>query len=483
MPSITDAVQSATNAVAATTSAALTGINGGMSAAQAALAPNAWVGAADNKLATADVYSPPGKPSVITDIQNLFQQFNFAISDVLRGGKYIAANIAAAERGVKMLTSGDVLSRVLGASVLTKAALNSLGAVGLGNIADTINSGINMAEGAVGSAIGQVSNQVYAEIGGVVSAVSAATAEGLGAVGACINSLGVNASFSINDVGAKVSIFSGLIQTASGYGMPNSYGSLIASISDRGMIGQITMKVLPSIVSNSDVHSLLSIGATLGARGAYAYNPNIIADFSSSYTTPLPTSTGSQTDYTQAFSDITNAYSSVDPDWATLNRETTITDENGNDLTQNDPAFNLNAITNGSDDFQKVVTQGVTSTTDRTNNVMALAGVVQQSTVAAKLADQFPLTVFNGNNQTASTQNPLAIAAGVPQITVPTGYSDVAPNTGATPSSSTTTNYDIADAKLENGIYVWPDGHFQVGGTHTATATSQGYTSKGITFD
>lgn len=508
MPSITDAVQGATNAVAASTSTALTGVNGAMSAQQAALAQNAWVGSADNKLATADVYNPPGGSAIITDVQNLFQKFDFSISDVLRGGKFIAQEAGAVaaglksalkvagqiQRGVSMLSQGDVMSRILGASLLTKGALNALGVAGLGNIADSINSGINAAEGAVGQVAGQVSNQIYVELGGVMQQVSSAYASGLGALGECINSLGVSANFNINDVGVKVGLFSGLIQTATGYGIPNSYGSLMASISDKGMIAQITAKVLPSVISSGDAHSLLSIGTTLGARGAYAYNPNVLADFSSSYYIPPPSSNTSQVDYTSCFNDLTSAYSAVDPDWATLNRQTTITDADGNDVTQNDPAFNLNAITNGSDDFQKVITQAVTSTTDRTNNVMALAGVVQQSTVASKLASQFPMTVFEGNSQTASTQDPLAIASGATQITAPTGYSNVSPNTGQTvnpaPDPSTINPdtgraYDLSDpgVKTENGMYVWPDGHFQIGGVYTNKDTGEGYVSKGITFN
>jgi hypothetical protein len=483
MPSITDAVQSATNAVAASTSAALAGVNGNMSAAQAALAPNAWVGAADNKLATADVYAPPGQPAVITDIQNLFQQFNFSIADVLRGGKYIASQAGAISRDIKMLTSGDILSRVLGASALTKTALNALGVAGLGNIANTINSGINMAEGAVGAAVGSVANEIYADLGGVVQQVSSAAASGLSAVGACINSLGVSASFSLADNGAKVSLFAGLIQTASGYGMQNSYGSLIASISDRNMIGQITMQVLPNIISASDTSSLRSIGITLGARNAYAYNPNLLANFSSSYQTPTAASFGQPTDYSGAFTDITDAYSAVDPNWSQYTRPTTVTDpDTGAVTTQPDQAFNLNTIMNGSSDFQQVVTQGVTSTPDRTNNVMALATAIPQTSVASQLATQFPLTVFSGNSQAANvTQDPLAIAQGAPPPVVPASYSASTPNTGSTDGQQ----YDIADATIDpkTGFYVWPDGHFQVGGSHAATATSQGYTSKGITFD
>lgn len=508
MPSITDAVQSATNAVAASTSTALTGVSGAMSAQQAALAQNAWVGSADNSLATADVYSPPGGAAIITDVQNLFQKFDFSISDVLRGGKFIAQEAGAVmaglraglrvagqiQRGVTMLQKGDIMARILGASLVTKGALNALGLAGMDNIASSINAGIGAAQGAVGQAVGQVGSQIYAELGGVVQQVDQAYAGGMQALGECINSLGISANFNINDVGVKVGLYAGLIQTSCGYGIPNSFGSLMASVSDRGMVAQITARVLPSVISSGDVHSLMSIGTTLGARGAYAYNPNIIADFSSSYYLPPPSSNTNQVDYADCFSNLTDAYSAVDPDWATLNRQTTITDAEGNDLTQNDPAFNLNAITNGSDDFKKVIQQGVTSTTDRTNNVMALAGVVQQSTVADKLASQFPMTLFEGNSQSASTQDPLAIASGAQPITVPTGYSNVSPNTGQTVNPApdpqtinpdTGRTYDLSDpgVKNQNGYYIWPNGHWQIGGVYTNKDTGEGYVSKGITFD
>lgn len=482
MPSITDAVQSATNAAAAASSAALTGVSGSTQATQAALAPNAWIGSADNSLATADVYSPPGQPSVITDIQNLFQKFNFSIADVLRGGKYIAAQAGAISADIKALSSGDILSRVLGASALTKTALNALGVAGLGNIASTINSGINMAEGAVGTAVGAVANEVYADIGGVVQQVSSAAAQGLSAVGACINSLGVSGSFSISDNGAKIGLFAGLIQTATGYGVQNSYGSLMASITDRNLIGQITMQVLPNIVSASDVASLKSIGITLGSRQAYAYAPNLLASFSSQYSTPTASSSGQPVDYSGCFSDITDAYDSVDPTWTQYTRQTTVTNSDGSTSTVADNAFNLNTIMNGSDDFQQVITQGVTGTTDSTNNVMALATAIPQSTVASKLASQFPMTVFSGNSQASNvTQDPLALASGAPQPSTPTSYTDLAPNTNMPDGGNTSTQYNIQDATYSNGMYIWPDGHFQIGGSQT-NSDGSGYTAKGITF-
>jgi hypothetical protein len=485
MPSITDAVQSATNAAAAASSAALTGVSGSVQAAQAALAPNVWVGAADNKLATADPYNPPNAPSVITDVQNLFQKFDFTITDVLRGGKYIAAQAIGIARDVKMLTSGDITARILGASLLTKSALNALGAVGLGNVVDSVNSGISMAEGAIGDAVGTVASEVYADLNGVVQQVSSAAAQGLSAVGACINELGVNASFSIADSGAKIGLFAGLIQSSCGYGMQGSFGSLMASVTDRNILGAVTMRVIPSIVQGSDVKSLLQIGLTLGSRQAYAYSPNILANFSSQYSTPLGTGASGNVDYSGAFQDTMAAYSAVDPDWATLNRQTTITDENGNDLTQTDAAFNLNAVANGSQDFQTMVQQGAMASTDPNDKLMLLANQVQQTTVASKLASQFPKTVFDGNSQiTSDTQDPQVIALGTTTPTAPSGYSKVAPNNNQPVNYDIQADgiHDIKDAKLENGIYVWPDGYFQVGATHQGS-DGGGYVSKGITFN
>jgi hypothetical protein len=508
MPSISDAVQSATASAQAAAGSALSGVSGATQAAQAALAPNAWVGAADNKLATADPYNPPNGPSVITDIENLFQKFDFSITDVLRGGKFIAQEAGAVmsgfrsamrvagqiQRGVTMLSQGDVMSRILGASLLTKGALNGLGVVGLGNIANSINAGISTAEGTVGQAYGQVSNQIYANLNGVVQQVSSAYAEGMGALGQCINSLGVNANFSINDVGVKIGLFSGLIQTSAGYGIPDSFGSLVATITDRNVLGQITMKVMPSIIHNADVGSLASIGARLGAGTAYAYNPNVIADFSQSYFIPPPASQGSQVDYSTCFTNLTNAYNSIDPNWSTYARQTTVTNTDGSTSTVADNAFNLNTVMNGSDDFKAVISQGAQASTDRNDKIMALAGVIKQTTVADKLAAQFPMTVFSGNNQQSNdVQDPLALATGTATPIVPTGYSNVAPNTGTstrtvdpnTINPDTGEPYDLSDPGVtnKNGYYIWPNGHFQIGGTYTNKDTGEGYVAKNITFN
>lgn len=486
MPSIASAIKSA-SATARTAHAALGGLTGSAAsqAAKSSLAVNVWIGDANNSLATADVYNPPGGAAVITDIENLFQKFDFTITDVLRGGTYIAQSLGQIAGAVHQLSSGDILSRVLGASNLTKSALNALGAVGLGNIANTINSGINMAEGEVSGAVGAIADQVYASVGGVVQQISAAAASGLGAVGAAINSLEPTAAFSITDNGAKISLFSGLIQTSASLGMSNSFGSLMATVTDRGMIGQVAMQSLPAIIQHSDVGSLASIGQMLGAGSAYAYNPNLLGSFSSNYTLPPATDSTGQVDYDGAFTDLTSAYSSVDPNWTTQDRQTTITAENGTTTTGTDSAYNLNALMNSSDDFQSVISQGAQTATNRADKVMALSSVVQQSTVGTQLQQQFPMTVFSGNSQsTNDTQDPLALAQGAPAPVVPTSYPNITPNTGSADQPSAGKIYDIEDpgVRQENGYYIWPDGHWQIGGQHT-NSDGTGYVSKGITFN
>lgn len=478
MPSITDAVQGATQGVFASGG---TTAPASQQAGQTPLAPNVWVGSADNKLATADVYAPPGQPSVINDIENLFSKFNFSITDVLRGGKFVAANMGRLSFAAQALTHGDIISRVLGASSLTKTVLNGLGAAGLGNISASITAGINMAQGSVGAAVGSIGNEVYASLGGVVQQFKNVDPTNLTAVGTAINTLTGNGYFSLSDNGAKISLFAGLIKTASSYGMPNSYAGLMASITDRNMIGQITMRVLPTIVSNSDVHSLMSIGVTLGARAAYAYNPNLIANFSSNYSVPPAADASGRVDYTTCYSGITGAYAAVDPNWSTYTRPATATNPDGSISQIPDTAFNLNSVMNGSDDFLKVIGQGIQTTANRADKVMALAKVVPQSTVAAKLAAQFPRTVFSGNNQATNvTQDPLALATGAPiSRGSSTTYSNVAPNTGKTPKDM----YDVSNASFDpvTGLYTFPDGRVQASGTFTAPDTS-GYSEKSITF-
>jgi hypothetical protein len=41
----------------------------------------------------------------IPDIENLFQQFNFTLDDVLRGGKYIAAQAGTISRAVPLMVT------------------------------------------------------------------------------------------------------------------------------------------------------------------------------------------------------------------------------------------------------------------------------------------------------------------------------------------------------------------------------------------
>ena len=126
---------------------------------------------------------------------------------------------------------------------------------------------------------------------------------------------------------------------------------------------------------------------------------------------------------------------------------------------------------------------------------MAFAGVLKQTTVADKLASQFPMTVFSGNSQSSTAvQDPVALAQGTPAPSVPSGYPNVAPNTGQTINPTpdpktinpqTGAAYDLSDpgVKYVNGVPVWPDGHWEIGGTYTNKDTGEGFVSKGITFN
>lgn len=421
MPSITSAVQNATNNVLATGGATPT------TTAQAALAPNSWVGAADNSLAVADVYSPPGGASVITDIENLFQKFDFSITDVLKGGASIAVNlpdvgslIASAASAASSLTQGSLLSRLMQASSVTKSALSQLSSTALGGISSTIGVSIN-------------SGQIYAQINNVAQQVSATDVSDVTAVGNLINTLSGQPTpvFSLDDQDSKVGLAVGLINDSASYGVQNSYSSLITTVSGTDMVSRVTSGVLPSVITYSDTASLSSIGQTMGDKATYAFNPNVLGDFSSSYSLPTTTSIGSGTDYSAYFDDLTAAYSNIDSTWTTQARLTNVTQEDGSVTQVADNAFNLNTVMNGSTDFQTVIQQGVQTTPTRADKVMALASIVPQSTVAGQLASQFPLTVFSGNSQaTSATQDPLTVSSSTPSLALPTGYAGVAPNTG-----------------------------------------------------
>lgn len=370
------------------------------------LSGNTWTSSAKDTLAVKDVYTGVDGKSVLTSVQNLFSDIGLNLSDVLRGGKWVAAQIplvtSLVKQGETALSQKGLIARVMSASNLATGGLSRLTA------------------GATDGILGEIKDygQVYASFNGVLQRVTSTDLTNMNAVGGLINSwTGNGGLFAADDQDGKVGFVTGLIHDCTSYGIPNSFGSLVAQLENTNLVSQVANRVLPSVIGASDIASLKSMAFTLGDKAVTALNPNAVAHFSSAFVMP-PLSTAS--DNSAAFDQLMDAYSTVDSTWNTSVRNT---------AAGASTALNLTSVMNGSDDFTTLLNQGAmkaaapTDPTQVNPQLYQLATKLSTPDPITTLMQQFPNTLYQPNtisaqpNTDADTvgSNPsLAAAAAAP---------------------------------------------------------------------
>jgi hypothetical protein len=329
------------------------------------LASNTWTSTAKDSLLVKSVYTDVNGNSTINSIQNLFADIGLNLSDVLRGGKWLASQVplitSLVKTGEAVLSQKGLIARVMSASNLATGALSKLSA------------------GATDGILGEVKDfgQVYASFNGVVQRVASTNLSDMNAVGGLINSwTGQNGLFSSDDQDGAVGFVSGLVHDCTSYGIPNSFGALASKLENTNLIAQVANRTLPSVIGASDVGSLSSMANTLGDKALLAMNPSTISQFSSSFSMP-PQSTA--TDNTATFATVMSAYSAVDSGWNTGTRNTS------------------------SGSFNSMLNQGAQASSSSTQQLLQLATKLSTPSVASTLLQQFPTTLYRPN--TISSQN------------------------------------------------------------------------------
>lgn len=349
------------------------------------LAIPTFVSGAKDDLAATDVYAQTSNVP-INSVQVIEQRSSMLSASGLRGG--VAAmgglpNIQSLIATGKNLLSGtgDPLSR------LTSA-------VGpLSSIARSLQPGL------VSSILGGITDatKMVATLNGIKTSISSGNFTNVAGIGNLINTLSNGAAnFSILDKGALTGGLSGIINQATKFGLPNSFGSVLTGITDKNIINTIAGKVLPGVVANSDFGSLSSM-ATLCSPGALKMlNPNVLSDFASNYTAPI----GQNLEVTMgSYTDITDTFTKIDPPWATSVRVVNLTvEEAAEHVSSTDEAVNVTAIQGCSPDFQKTLEVGIKSNPDATPKEQALlvASVFPPTDVHTEIKEQFPMSVLAG---------------------------------------------------------------------------------------
>lgn len=351
------------------------------------LAGNTWTSSASDSLAVKDVYNGVDGKSTINSIQNLFNDIGLNLSDVLRGGKWVASQIplitSLVRQGSAALDQKGLIARVLSASSLTSGALSRLSA------------------GATDGILGEVKDfgQVFASFNGVVQRVGSTNLSDMNAVGGLINQwTGNNGLFSSDDQDGAVGFVTGLIHDCTSYGIPNSFGSLVSKLENTNLISQVANRTLPSIISASDVGSLKSMAFTLGDKAVNALNPGTIPQFSSSFSMPPQSTTA---DNTSMFSSLIDAYSTVDSSWNAGVRNT---------ISGAVQTLKLTGLMGGSSSFNTVINQGSMAAavpqgpgSPVNPQLYQLATKLSTPDVTSSLMQQFPTTLYTPN--TIQSQN------------------------------------------------------------------------------
>lgn len=344
------------------------------------LSSNTWTATAKDTLAVKDVYTGVDGKSVLTSVQNLFSDIGLNLSDVLRGGKWVASQIplitSLVRSGQAVFDQKGLIARVMGASNLATGALSRLTA------------------GATDGILGEIKDygQVYASFNGVVQRVASTDLTNISAVGGLINQwTGQGGLFAADDQDGKVGFVTGLIHECTSYGIPNSFGALASKLENTNLVSQVANRVLPSVISASDVSSLKSMAFTLGDKAVTAMNPSTISQFSSTFTMP-PESTAA--DNASAFESLIDSYSTVDSTW-NINVRNTVAGAA--------QTLNLSKIMNGSSDFKTVINQGSMAAIAPQDpsavnpQLFQLATKLSSPDPVSTLMQQFPTTLYQPN--------------------------------------------------------------------------------------
>lgn len=334
--------------------------------------PSFATGPQDN-LATQDVYGPV--PSgVVNRIPNLSTQYDVDSLGVLRGGLSVANSLPlfsnTSSYGAPVWDKVTLTARLLASNPTLLNTFRSLTDSTVSAIGSLIPTGVSDAVG----------DAVRATVNGVSQLVSSANLTDMASVGKLINDVTGSSTYGVYDPQAQAGLVAGVIQDASRYGIPNSYGSMIQTVGDPYTRRRVAALSLPTIVQTSDVHSLSTMSDTLPPGGVNMLNPSTISDFSRQYSHPLGASaTERNTQYTTTM----QTFRKVDSNWDKCSRETTAGTDEALDLTQ---------LQEGSTDFKETLDAGAPYSNNDDEQLYRLVHVYPPTTVDQELQQHFPYT-------------------------------------------------------------------------------------------
>ena len=310
----------------------------------------------EDKVATVDVYTET-RDTVVNSIQDTAPaEKEGLLAKAMRGGKAMLKDLPAVVNMATMATqamkNGNPMQRIAGLSSVAAGALTKLSP-------DTAKSIFNM----VGSATGPLSLAV----GSASRLIPSTNLFNARVLTDTMNQITGTNTCGLRDSSGLIATATGMINTAVGYGIPNSF-SAFAKAGDFTEKLRIASNVMPAISRMGDIYSASDISKNL-PFGSMANMPNFsLNSVTGNYSRPMQCTAN---DYRTEYENIRDSLSSISPNWNYATRDNVYTGEK-----IRIPC--VNTMINSSRDFQSIVGLGTVSAAGRIDKLQILGSCYSQ---------------------------------------------------------------------------------------------------------
>lgn len=343
------------------------------------LATPSFVSGAREDLAAVDVYNKKDD-SVVNNTFNVLKQAAPSTIAALRGGSSMKSLLPLASTVSASLTGGLLGSALKKLDDINPYLANSTYSKALKGLTPAVSSFVSSAITAKLSGQSLSKLGTTALLGQVSSKLLTASIPDAKSLTGAIGSITGNdkiASFINKD--ATVGMVSGLVTSAIHTGTPGAFTALKGQLTSPSMVSGVVKSCLPATISKSSLSTLAEF-AGLGGKVVKQASPSILTDFSKNYDPPLALDNNG---YKDAFTQIKDTYTSVDPDW---NKSVRV-ESSGN----TDTAVDLSCAFQGSDEFKKTLTTGAYASDNPDDKMYLLTGAYKYSSPDVELQKNFPL--------------------------------------------------------------------------------------------
>lgn len=310
----------------------------------------------EDKVATVDVYTET-KDTVVNSIQDAAPaEKEGLLAKVMRGGKAMLKELPAtlnmAAMATQVMKYGNPMQRIAGLSSVAAGALTKLSP-------DTAKSVFNM----VGSATGPLS----LAIGSASRLIPSTNLFNARVLTDTMNQITGTNAYGLRDSPGLIATATGMVNTAVGYGIPNSF-SAFAKSGDFTEKLRIASNVMPGISRMGDIYSASDISKNL-PFGSMSNMPNFsLNSVTGNYSRPMQCTAN---DYRTEYGGIRDSLSTISPNWNYATRDNVYTGER-----VRVPC--VNTMINSSRDFQSVVGLGAMVSPSRVDKLQVLGGCYSQ---------------------------------------------------------------------------------------------------------